>query len=155
MPALAVNIIIVHPWDVVFPWAKALGKTTPLGWTIMMFTLSAGNNCIMFISYAFYVLDLIASFVFGNYDEWTPNINGILQCSCFGNDGLWCLTPLSTIFQLYRGGQFYWCPEETGGPGENHRPVASHWQTLSHNVIHLVLIEIRTHNIRHWLHRYL
>jgi hypothetical protein len=37
--------------------------------------------------------------------------------------------------------------EETGGPGENHRPVASHWQTLSHNVVHLSLIEIRTHNI--------
>jgi hypothetical protein len=35
--------------------------------------------------------------------------------------------------------------EETGGPGENHRPVASHGQTLSHNVVHLALIGIRTH----------
>jgi hypothetical protein len=26
--------------------------------------------------------------------------------------------------------------EETGGPGENHRHVASHLQTLSHNVVH-------------------
>jgi hypothetical protein len=25
--------------------------------------------------------------------------------------------------------------EETGVPGENHRPVASHWQTLSYNVV--------------------
>jgi hypothetical protein len=34
-----------------------------------------------------------------------------------------------------------------GGPGENQRRVESHWQTLSHNVVHLALIEIWTHNI--------
>jgi hypothetical protein len=36
--------------------------------------------------------------------------------------------------------------EETGGPGENHWPVASRWQALSHNVVHLALIEIQTHS---------
>ena len=45
--------------------------------------------------------------------------------------------------------------KETGGSGENHRPVASHWQTLSHNIVRLILIEIRTHisGDRYWLHR--
>ena len=38
--------------------------------------------------------------------------------------------------------------EETGGPRENHPPVASHRQILSHNVLHLAMIEIRTHNFR-------
>jgi hypothetical protein len=38
--------------------------------------------------------------------------------------------------------------EETGGgPEENHWPVVSHWQTWSHNVVHLALIEIQAHNI--------
>jgi hypothetical protein len=53
---------------------------------------------------------------------------------------LWCLTPLSTIFLLYHGGQFYWWrilvdQEKTTD------------QTLLFNVVHLALFEIRTHNI--------
>jgi hypothetical protein len=40
---------------------------------------------------------------------------------------------------------------ETGGPAENHWPVASHWQTLSHSVVHLFLIEIvNPTTIRSW-----
>ena len=42
---------------------------------------------------------------------------------------------------------------ETGVSGENHQPIASHWQTLSHNVVSSTP---RTHHVsgdRHWLHR--
>ena len=39
--------------------------------------------------------------------------------------------------------------EETGVHGENHRPAANHWQTLSHNGVSSKprLSGIRTHNV--------
>ena len=48
--------------------------------------------------------------------------------------------------------------EETGVPGENNQPVASHWQTLSHNVVSRIshLSWIRMNNFsgdRSWLQR--
>jgi len=45
--------------------------------------------------------------------------------------------------------------EETKWIGENHWPVGSHWQTLLHNVLHLALIEIQTHDISGDRHRLL
>ena len=68
---------------------------------------------------------------------------------------LWCLTPLSTILQLYRGGQFYWWrkPEYK----EKTNDLSEIRQTLSHNMLSSTprLSEIRTHNVigdMHWLH---
>ena len=69
---------------------------------------------------------------------------------------LWCLMPLSTIFQLYPGRSVLLL-EETGVPGENHlsQVTDKHYHIILYWV-HLAwaVFELTTLNgDRHWLHR--
>ena len=61
---------------------------------------------------------------------------------------LWCLTPLSTIFQLYRGGKFYWWrkPEYLKKTTDLSQVTG---KLLSHIVVSSTprLSRIRTHNV--------
>jgi hypothetical protein len=109
-------------------------------------------------SYLFALLSIECKWITRNSQKWKcmhveSNIFSLLNCGINR-------VVINAIFNNISVISWRWVlmVEETIVPGENHRFVASHWQTLSHNVVSSRpgLSWIRTQNVsgnRHWLHR--
>ena len=62
--------------------------------------------------------------------------------------GIWCLTPLSSIYQLYRGSQFYWWRKSEYLEKTTDLPqVSDKLYLVMLYLVHLFVSGFRTHNL--------
>jgi hypothetical protein len=96
--------------------------------------------------YWLYFCNVYAHVVFIDFCSLSEFVDMLLKCLFVCLFVWWWLTPLLTIFQLYRVGQFYWWRKPEYTEKTTHLSQVTD-KTLSHNILHLALVEIRTHNI--------
>ena len=140
----------------IFCWKQALIKGCPLivrdewnTWESLFIKscshFQQGSNQDALICYVKQTLNLETSACIRNFLNLNRSYGVMVFNATFNNNSVISLWSVLLV-------------EDTGVPGENHQPTASHWQSLSHNLASSTPHKsgIRTHNIGgdgHWLHR--